>query len=552
MAVLVDITNNNTFPLKGNLTLIGRDARCDIVDSSPMVSSRHCMILNKGNLYSIEDLGSMNGTFVNDVRLTRRTRLFPGDSISVVGLTLEFRDDTASPQPSESSTSHLSTMSVQTIGASELASAPRVVELSSIDLDGDLRLSVKPEAKLRAVLEIAKHLSESLELSVVLPQILNSLFSIFPAADCGFILLRNPQTGDLKTVATKYRRLRDDESAPVSRGIIQQVLNSGRAILSSDAAVDADIKPTDSIRHLEIRSIMCVPVNRDDGECMGVIQLDSRDRANQFNEQDLALLVCASLLAARGMDVARMHEERKELDAAKQIQRSLLPEKPPTINGVQFFDFYAAAQQVSGDYYDYIPLPNNRLAVVIGDVAGKGMSAALLMAHLAAAARICLTSCSVLSEAVGQINRLLVDTISHDRFITFVAAVLDPTDYRLTVINAGHPPPLLRHGGRQPVSVETLAAQAAGFPLGIRDCVYEEVHTTLQPGESVLLYTDGATEMRNNAGDLFGMTRLQKSVLAADGTAEDVGNAVLRDLRQFNQSRRGGDDLTMLCLGRVH
>jgi len=556
MAALCDIRRNLKFPLHGVLTMIGRDPGCDIVVDSPVVSARHFIILNRKGSYSLEDLGSMNGTFVNGQRLARRTRLFTGDRISVVGLTLIFQvedspGDASRDAVNASSKTMAGIQGERTIPLSELVNAPLVPELSSLEVDGDLRLSVKPEAKLRGVLEIARNLSHSLDLKIVLPQILDSLFAIFPAADCGFILLRDPQTGAMTPCAAKYRRPHDSDSPPVSRSIIQQVLVGGRAILSRDAGVDTQIKLTDSVQHFDIRSIMCVPVNREDGDCMGVIQLDSRDRVNQFSEEDLALLVCASLLAARAMEVARVHEERQELEAATQIQRSLLPTVRPSCAGFQFFDYYAPAHRVSGDYFDYIRLPGNRLAVVVGDVVGKGMSAALLMAHLAAATRICLVNAPKLTDAMRQLNVLLLNSISDDRFITFVVAVLDLDQFRLTVINAGHPPPLLRRGSRKPIQLEDFAADLAGLPLGVRDCPYEQVETTFEPGDMLLLYTDGATEMRNNSGAMYGSERLHATILAAPGDAEGMVNALLQDLQQFAQTRLAGDDLTILCLGRT-
>lgn len=560
MAELCDSRRNLKFPLQSVLTLVGRDPGCDIVVDSPVVSGRHFIILNRKGVYSLDDLGSMNGTFVNGHRLARRTRLVPGDRISVVGLTLVFQDEESSVEISSGQFAAGAnsmggimggTSEVRTIPLSELLDAPRVPELSSLEVDGDLRLSVKPEAKLRAVLEIARNLSHSLDLKIVLPQILDSLFTIFPAADCGFILLRNQQTGAMNPCAAKYRRPRDSDTIPVSRSIIQQVLVSGRAILSRDAGIDSQIKFTDSIRHFEIRSIMCVPINREDGDCIGVIQLDSRDRTSQFSEEDLALLVCASLLAARAMEVARLHEERQELEAATRIQRSLLPTGRPSCAGFQFFDHYAPAQRVSGDYFDYISLPGNRLAVVVADVVGKGMSAALLMAHLAAATRICLSSSPNLTDAIRKLNVLLLNSMSDDRFITFVVAVLDLDQFRLTVINAGHPPPVLRRGSRELTQLEDFGADKAGLPLGVRDCPYEQVETSLERGDVLLLYTDGATEMRNSSGALYGSERLHATILSAPADAEGTVHALLHDLQQFAETRLAGDDLTILCLGRT-
>lgn len=556
MAALLDTLTNQAIPLHGVLTVIGRDPGCDIVAESPLVSARHLIILNRGGSYNIEDLASMNGTLLNGERVVRRVRLSPGDQISVVGATFVFQsDESTAPQAAANTEAGVETLPEEvghgTIRMSDLRSAPHVPELSSIGLDGDLRLSVRPEAKLRAVLEIARDLSHSLDLKVVLPQILDSLFAVFPSADCGFIFLRNPVTEELTPAATKARAHHASEGLHVSRGIIRQVLASGRAILSQDVGVDSRIRLTDSIRNLDIRSVMCVPINRDDGDCMGVIQLDSRDRSGQFNDEDLALLVCASLLAARAVEVARLHEERKELEAAKKIQRTLLPSARPVLAGLEFFDYYAPAQQVSGDYYDYLPLPGNRLAVVIGDVAGKGLSAALLMAHLAAGARVCLPGSQTLADAVRQLNLLLLNSIGDDRFITLVAALIDLQNFRLTVINAGHPAPLLRHAGGEQVRVEQPGGDLAGLPLGVRDCPYQQTEVTLEPGDTLLFYTDGVSERRNPAGAFYGVDRLLTAVGNAPAGAASVGQAVLADLEKFAQSRPAGDDLSILCLGRV-
>jgi serine phosphatase RsbU (regulator of sigma subunit) len=188
---------------------------------------------------------------------------------------------------------------------------------------------------------------------------------------------------------------------------------------------------------------------------------------------------------------------------------------------------------------------------VIADVVGKGMSAALLMAHLAAATRVCLTGSATLADAVRQLNVLLLNSVCDDRFITFVVAVLDLNQFRLTVINAGHPPPLLRRSTQQVDQVEELAADAAGLPLGIRNCPYQEFETSFEPGDTLLLYTDGVSEMRNPSGELYGLQRLHAAILAAPGDAEDTVKSLLGDLQHFAHSSLAGDDLTILCLTRA-
>jgi phosphoserine phosphatase RsbU/P len=565
MAVLKENRRNHSFTLTGKLTVIGRNPSCDIVVESPMVSSQHALILHTADGYTIDDLGSMNGTFVNGRRLTARRTLASGDRIDLFGLSLTFEPGEEAVAENQVSTRRPPLKNIPsqqktvpstppggthaaTIGVSELLAAHPVQELSTLEIDGDLRLSVKPEAKLRAVLEISRILSDSLELKIVLPRILDSLFSIFPQADCGFVLLRNQQTGEFVPSAVKFRREHCTGALPISRGIIQQTLLSGRAILSADAGADSRFNLHESIRHLEIRSIMCVPMHREGGVCMGVIQLHSQDRSHQFKQEDLDLLVCASLLAGRALEVAKLHEERRELEAATQIQRSLLPSERPSFPGLRFFDYYAPAQHVSGDYFDYISLPGNRLALAVGDVAGKGIAAALLMAHLAAAARVCLATASSPAEAVRELNLMLIRSGCDDRFVTFAVAILDLDQFRLTIVNAGHLPPLLRRSATG--DVVDLAGDLSGLPLGVADRPYQQVEVPLEPGETLLLYTDGVTEMRNPKGELYGVDRVRAAVQGASADAECVGNFLLTDVTEFAEKRLPGDDLTILCVGR--
>ena len=253
MAVLRVARSNREIALHGKLTTIGRDPACAIVTESPMVSGLHAIILNTKAGYSVEDLDSLNGTFVNGQRIYGRVSLTSGDRIDFVGLSLIFEGDapqTPLPDPRLNRPTESFRLPVggSTIRLADLMAAHPVPELASLELDGDLRLAVKPEAKLRAVLEISRSLSHSLELRVVLPLILDSLFAIFPQADCGLILLRNQNTGELTPSAVKFRQEPCTESLPISRGIIQQVLHAARAILSADAVSDARFNSRDSIR----------------------------------------------------------------------------------------------------------------------------------------------------------------------------------------------------------------------------------------------------------------------------------------------------------------
>jgi serine phosphatase RsbU (regulator of sigma subunit) len=537
MAVLRELNGAQEYPLREKVTVIGREPACDIVVGTRTTSGRHAMLLNSGGVYYVEDLNSVNGTFVNGQRIRQRRRLHTGDRIEVPGLAVAFHGDERQAQDPLQQTIAQTTV---------VASAPAPV-LSSLDVVNDLRLAVKPEAKLRAILDISRDLGTALDLKVVLPRILESLFAIFPQADCGFVLLRDPQTGQLVPQATKFRHEPPDQSVPLSSKIVDHALVSGRAILSADVASDVRFAPTESIHNYQIHSIMCIPLVGQSGTCLGVIQIDTRNRRHQFQQEDLDLLACVGTQAARAVELAHLHEERRELEAATRIQQSFLPTERPCYERLHFFDYYSPAQHVGGDYYDYIPLPGKRLAVTLGDVAGKDVSAALLMARLSAATRFCLASVPSVPEAVCQLNAVLTRSGSDDRFVTLVVAVLDLESFQLTLVNAGHMPPLRRRAGGV---VEDLGEEIIGLPLTVMDKPYEQMVVPFEPGDTLVLYTDGVSEARNQAGDLYGIDRVRATVQNASEDVKALGEALLHNVRRFAGERPQSDDLTFVCFGR--
>src|SRR5262249_20183075 len=152
---------------------------------------------------------------------------------------------------------------------------------------------------------------------------------------------------------------------PVSRTVIDHALATRRAVLSTDAGADERFDTSQSILRLDLRSVMCVPLLGEAGPPLGVIQIDTRDRQNSVRQEDLDVLLCASTQAARAVELARLHEERRDLEAATRIQQSFLPDRRPDAPGLHFFDHYSPALHVGGDYYDYVSLPGDRLAVAL-------------------------------------------------------------------------------------------------------------------------------------------------------------------------------------------
>jgi serine phosphatase RsbU (regulator of sigma subunit) len=534
MAFLRTLDGRQDYLLRDKLSILGRDPSCDVRVAANHVSRRHAIILEGQGIYYVEDLESVNGTYVNGQRLTQRTRLNHGDKLGFGEWMVVYHD--GAPSGSFTPTAGMD----QTIGS---AQAP---VLSSLDVSGGLRFEVAPEAKLRAVLEISQNLSGALELADVLPRILESLFTVFPQAERGFILFTDPETGELEPKAVRSRSGAKTEVPPISKTILDHVVRGGKAVLSADAESDQRFDVSQSIRRLEIRSIMCAPMINGNGPCLGVLQLDTRDPRHRFTQADLDVLLMASTQAARSVELARLHQDMHDLEAATEIQKSFLPEERPSVAGLSFFDHYTPAQQIGGDYFDYIPLPGERLAVALGDVAGHGASAALLMARLSAGARFCLAGEPNVAQAVRRLNALMMRHGSSDRFVTFVVAVVDRTRSSVTLVNAGHPPPLRRRGN----TVEEIGADAAELPLGVFDRPYKEVVVPLQIGDAWVLFTDGVTEMKNPKKMLYGKERLKALLQRGAPDVEQMGAALLADVRQFAEGRVQSDDVTLVCFGR--
>lgn len=529
MAVLRDAAKDRDFPLPGPKHLIGRGPDCDIRLDDPLVSARHARVTRNGDRFSIEDLASRNGTRVNGQRIDQSTTLFSGDRIEFGGHRVTFLEHESGP---------FSLVEQTTAGDSPL--------VKSFELSTEVRTEVATAVKLRAVLELSRNLSDTLKLNEVLTKILESLFAIFPQSDRGFVLLKEQNTGKLVPKAVRHRREPGD-GASISRTVLDHAVQTGRAVLSADAGHDERFDASQSVRLHQIRSIMCVPLIGRTGTCLGVIQIDTKERGKPFTQDDLDVLVVAALQATRAVEVVKLHDELRELDAATRIQRSFLPDERPNVPGLRFFDHYAAAGQVGGDYFDYVRLSPDRLAIAIGDVAGKGMSAALLMARLSATARFCLATEPSLADAVRQVNVAIRRVCKEGMFITFVVGVLDLTDFTMTLVNAGHLPPLRR---RSDGTVEEIGAAAAGIPLGVFERPYEEVVTRIEPGETIVFFSDGVTEAREPSGEMFGLDRLRTALRQAQGGAEAAGQTILARVQAFVLDRPPADDLTLVAFSR--
>ncbi len=548
--------------LDHQLVLIGRSPeRCKVVLPLNAVSREHAQIEFADGQYVITDLESRNKTFVNNKVIAPRTPtvLKDGDGIKICDFLFCFRDETAAknrlPLPQE--------LSSKSIRVTEEMEEPHssTVEATFQRVANQQFLEVQPNDKLRALLKISAALSKTLDVEKVLHLIADELFDLFRQADRCFIIQLN-ETGMLIPVVSRNRRSTGDER--FSRTIVRKCLESLQSILSEDASAgDSSIGMAQSIAEFRIRSVMCVPLATTDGKPLGVIQLDSQDRTKRFTQDDLKLLICVANQSSINLDNTKLHEEllrRVKMDeenkAATKVQMALLPQTTPRVPGYEFFAKYLPARTVGGDYYDFIALPDGRHTVLVGDVSGKGVPAALIVARVSGEAKVCTITRPDIAQAVTHLNDLFFQANFEDRFLTLIASVLDPVAHRVTLVNAGHVFPwLYRQATRsleKPVP-ESIGSFAIGWVPGNQ---YESITVDMQPGDTLILCTDGILDAESEEGERFTEQGLIKSLKLNDPhvvlTPQLIGKCIIDAVTAHSANQPQFDDIALVCYGRVN
>ena len=536
--------------------ILGRHPECTIVIDVGAVSRHHCKVFKENEQYWVEDLKSRNGTFVNEQQLANKHRLADGDQVRVCDVSFTFNGEpqlSAAPNPFGSKLDESSFRAV--IDEDESSGSTIMSKLDVRSGRSGAQLQASAETKLKALIEITQSLGKAVSLDAVLPQVLDSLFRIFVQADRGFIGLIDKESSKLIPRWTKLRRANSDETIRVSRTISKQVLETKEAILSADAASDSRFEMSQSIADFRIRSMMCAPLVDSDGNAFGMLQIDTMDQRQRFTESDLELLVSAASQAAIAIDNAQLHDEaikqrtvERDLELAREVQKAFLPEKHPNLPGYEFFDYYEAANQVGGDYYDYVDMPNGRVAVIVADVVGHGVAAAMLMAKLSAEARFSLLVENSPAAAIKRLNNKL-NRLQLDRFVTFVMAEFDPQSHTVTIVNAGHMAPIVRRANG---TMEEPSSEEAGLPLGVvENTEYEAVKIELGIGDSMTMYTDGIDEAMDRDGNQYTIERMRQIVKESDGSPNGIAEPLLADVRKHLDGKPQDDDMCLVTLRRV-
>ncbi|ADV61395.1 protein serine phosphatase with GAF(s) sensor(s) [Isosphaera pallida ATCC 43644] len=547
------------YPIREPIHVVGRNPESDLHLTANGVSRSHFQVRRVHDRYFLHDLHSRNKTLLNrqEIEPGIDCPLKDGDRIGVCDVELIFYE--RPPLNTQSAV-----VLIDTEADNQLQS------LDATQHGGAVCSIVHPETKLKAVLEITRNLSSELKIDVVAPKVVDSLLKIFPQAERGFLVLidpDDPKRERLVRKAFKYRQppgrslsnslsstTAEEPPMRLSRNVVNDVIANRKAVLLSDA--DRNLPTSESMVELKLRSIMCVPLITPSGEVLGIIQVDTTSR-DPFRPEDLEVLAAVASQAAITIETANLSARQiqnevltSQLNAAADVQRLFLPTKTPDLPGHRFYSFYQANYRIGGDFYDFIQLDQDVIAVALGDVAGKGIAAAMVMAKYSGENRFLISTQRDPARALGELNRSFCQAGIEGKFITLSVCLYHLKERTLKFSSAGHFPLLVRrYDGR----VEELGGHLRGLPIGVdEEAEYYVLETVLEPGDVVILYSDGITDARNlqdEAYDSHKNRRLVRRVGELGGNARDVGVGLLQDVREFMSGQLPFDDMTLVCFG---
>jgi len=412
-------------------------------------------------------------------------------------------------------------------------------------------------------LELLYHLSQtfnsSLDLAEVLNRVMDEVIAVM-RAERGFVMLRDAK-GELTFQAARgiEHVTIHEPRFQVSLSVIESVAREGKSMMISDAQIDPRFNMRQSVSILGLRSILCAPLVLKD-RILGIIYVDNRIQAGIFSQADLDLLAAIGSNAAIAIENARLYQLaveqgrlERELQMARQVQASMIPSATPDIPGWEIAALWQPAHQVAGDFYDFIQFGDGYTCLVIADVSGKGMPAALFMATTRSIIRASLGQTGAIREGIFQANRLLCAESTDSTFVTLVCARLNSAQGEVAYVNAGHNPPIFFQPRSLPNSAQVVTLGRTGMALGVEaQSDYKEQTLRLKSGDFILLYTDGVTDAMDAQSRSYGLDRLM-DVLAESQTlsAREIVAALDSSIRSFTGKTDPFDDITLLMVKRL-
>ncbi len=519
---------------------VGRSSSAHLTLSDRFLSRVHARFYRVDDEWWVEDLGSRNGTHLNDQRLEEAAQVKAGDTIRISGcvITVEFDD----PGKSSGSTDWGATIFR---AASDLlqTDAPAAVAASPDDLRGYAE-------RLRVLNEVHHALSRPISLQELLDLILDRAFEHVGCEE-GAIFLRE-SNGKYERAAIRSTNTESGEYL-YSVTLLREVGDKGLAALVLDAGADERFRDAMSIMSSGVRSLVAAPLMDPEGS-LGLIVLNSRLHKRQFTEDDMSLLTSlASVAALRirnvalAIEAAERQRLQEELDLARRIQVALLPASLPEIEGYELCGTNLPSRGVSGDFYEIVPRESDYF-LLIADVSGKGIAASLLTASFEALAAGPIEDGAPPEQVTARVSKRLFERTPPAKYATAWLGTLDHRTGAVRYTNAGHNPALhVRSSGE----VEILGP--TGVPVGLlQNSSYEASDITLESNDLLLLYTDGITESEDHDGEEFGLERLMEFCREhRDLAPKEFARALETDLDSFTRGQPAADDRTVVVLRRT-
>lgn len=522
-----------SWPIDRPLLTVGRSSRCDVQLVDATVSKSHAEIARDGGRLLLRDLGSRNGTRLNNSPVSGPVEIKAGDRIEFGSVALEVAG---------------AEVATILLDAASVSSSLQIPALEILK-----RSTTTPKASPM----VFSHLARLGQLLILPRPVRETCDQILDAVEPMFswnrlmILLRPSPDREVEPMGVRLRAGAPVKPMALSNTILDMVLNQNTSVVTSDAASDPRFQAQASIIAQMIHSAMAVPLF-DNEQVLGLMYADSTDPRVLYSQEQLELFTLVANMAAVKLTNARLLEMEQararmaqELATAARIQRGLLPAEPPAPAGGSFYARLESCYEVGGDLYDFVTHDDGTVSVLVGDVSGKGMGAALLMSSFLSSWRVLADAVDDLSRLIGRLNELMIRTAEPGNFVTVFLGRIDPVQGTIRYVNAGHPPAIVIENG------QVSQLDPTGIPVGmIPGMSWECQERSCAPGALLAVFTDGIPEAKKEE-DYFEDDRLVEALLqAADRNLPDVADELLQRVDAFLDGTPRSDDVTLVLYRR--
>jgi sigma-B regulation protein RsbU (phosphoserine phosphatase) len=534
-------------PLEGESLVIGRSSRCDLAVSDRCLSRQHVRIFKSDDNWMVDDMGSRNGTRLNGSMISGPTPITPGDVIDASMSRITFGGK-GGVEPQSSSFDDSRTIfrpATDIISESE-----REFARPSDSGTEELR---RAAAQLRVMYDVHHALDQSASLEELLDNVLERVF-VHLRPQHGAIFLKE-KDDDCLVRATSRSQLAGTDEFPESKSLASEVIGKGLAAMVSNTSTDPRFVDAESLLDAGVRTLVAAPLLTPEG-AIGMIVLSSTLANRQFGETDMEMLVVvasATGLRLRNLALAEEAAERRrfeqEVTLARRIQVALLPAEDPEVAGLEIHGGNIPSRGVSGDYYQVVERPEaNEVAVIIADVSGKGIGASLLTGYVDALVNAYLGENLEPEEIFNRVSPQMNSKTPVESFATAFLGILSTDTGALRYASAGHDPTILTRASGE---IEML--MPTGMPLGLMpDATYTVAEAGLEPGDSLVMYTDGITEAANPDEEEFGRERLVAVCQEHNGESpKELASSIEAVVDAFVEGVPYHDDRTLVILRRL-